>query len=119
MAEQDWTPSKITQGHLQSLTNQGFMTTTELTACLVPEDPAFPTPVERYVVTFVAFYEWGFGAPSHRFLRSLLQHYDLELHNLTPSGILHIVTFMTLCEAYIGIDPHFSMWNYFFRDWRP
>jgi hypothetical protein len=21
---------------------------------------------------------------------------------------------MTLCEAYIGIEPHFDMWNYFF-----
>jgi hypothetical protein len=22
---------------------------------------------------------------------------------------------MTLCEAYMGIEPHFNMWNYFFR----
>jgi hypothetical protein len=37
----------------------------------------------------------------------------MELHHLTPSGILHITTFVTLCEAYMGIDPHFIMWNYF------
>jgi hypothetical protein len=41
------------------------------------------------MVIFVAFYEWGFGASSHRFLRSLLLHYDLELHNLTPRGLAH------------------------------
>jgi hypothetical protein len=34
---------------------------------------------------------------------------------LTPSGILHIAAFVTLCEAYIGIEPHFNLWNYFFR----
>jgi hypothetical protein len=30
---------------------------TELATCRVPEDPAFPTPAEGYVVTFVEFYE--------------------------------------------------------------
>jgi hypothetical protein len=34
---------------------------------------------------------------------------------LTPLGILHIAAFMTLCEAYMGIGPHFDLWNYFFH----
>jgi hypothetical protein len=25
----------------------------------------------------------------------------------------------TLCEAYMGIDHHFGMWNYFFHVWHP
>jgi hypothetical protein len=41
--------------------------------------------------------------PLHQFLHSLLQHYCLELHNLT------------LCEVYMGIDPHFDLWDYFFH----
>jgi hypothetical protein len=57
------------------------------------------------VVAFVAIYKRGFGVPSHRFLRSLLQYYGLELHNLTPSGILHITAFVTMCEAFMGMDP--------------
>jgi hypothetical protein len=24
------------------------------------------------------------------------------------------VTFVTLCKAYMGIEPHFNLWNYFF-----
>jgi hypothetical protein len=87
----------------------------EHVACCVPVDPTFPAPVKGYMVSFVAFYEWGFGTPSHRFLRLLLQYYNLELHNLTPSGVLHIAAFMTLCEAYLRIDPEFNLWNYFFR----
>jgi hypothetical protein len=35
--------------------------------------------------------------------------------SLDPSGILHMVTFVTLCKAYMGIEPHFDLWNYFFR----
>jgi hypothetical protein len=62
-----------------------------------------------------AFYERGFGAPSHWFLHSLLQFYGLELHHLTSSGILHMVAFVTLCEPCMGVEPHFNLWNYFFR----
>jgi hypothetical protein len=105
MAEQDWTPSKVRQGHLQNIANQGMMMAMELVACLVPEDPAFPTPAEGYVVTFVAFYKSGFGMPSYWFLHSLLWYSGLELHNMNPSRGLHVATFMTLCEAYLEIDP--------------
>jgi hypothetical protein len=94
---------------------QGFMTAAKLMICRVPDDPAFPVPAEGYMVSFVAFYERGFGILSHRFLRSLLWYYDLELHHLTPSGVLHIAAFITLCGAYLGIDPEFNLWNYFFR----
>jgi hypothetical protein len=81
------------------------MTVMELAACRILGNPALLAPTDGYVVTFVAFYKRGFNAPSHRFLYSLLRHYGLELHNLTPSGVLHITTFVTLCEAYMGIDP--------------
>jgi hypothetical protein len=67
-----------------------------LVTCHVPEDPATPAPILE------------FGVPSDQFLCSLLQHYGLKLHNLAPSGILHIVTFMTLCGTYMGIDPILS-----------
>jgi hypothetical protein len=84
----------------------------KLATCHRPEDPASPTPVEGYVVSFLAFYKSRFSVSSHQFLHSLLQHYLLLLHNLTPSGILHVAAFVTLCEAYLGIDPHFNLWNY-------
>jgi hypothetical protein len=105
--------------HLQKLAKQGFMMATELTTCHVLEDPAFSTPVEGYVVSFMAFYEWGFGTPTHRFFRSWFQCYGLEMHNLTPLGLLHIVAFVTLWGAYLGIHPEFGLWNYFFHVWCP
>jgi hypothetical protein len=99
MTKQDWTPSKVTLEHLQNLVSQGFTIAMEVVTCCVPVDPVSPVPAEGYVVSFMAFYERGFGVPSHRFLRSLLHHYRLELHQLTPSEILHIATFVILCEA--------------------
>jgi hypothetical protein len=115
MVEQDWTPSTVTLGHLQTLVKHGFMATAKLEACHVLEDPVFPTPTEGYVVSFMAFYERGFGTPLHRFLCSLLRYYGLELHHLTPSGVLHIAAFVTLSEAYLKIDPELDLWKYFFH----
>jgi hypothetical protein len=89
----------------------------ELVTCCVPVDPSFSVPVGGYVMACVTFYERGFSVPSHQFLRSSLQFYDLELHHLTPLGILHIATFVILCEAYMGIEPHLNLWNYFFCAW--
>jgi hypothetical protein len=109
MAEHDWTPSTIMPSHLQNLVKQGFMIVVELMACHVSEDPVFPMPIEGYVVSFVVFYERGFSTPSHQFLRTLLWYYDLELHHMTPLGVLHIVAFVTLCEAFLGIDPKFDL----------
>jgi hypothetical protein len=57
--------------------------------------------------------------PSLWFLCSLLRYYDLELHHLTPLGVLHITAFVTLCEAYLGIGPKLDLWKYFFRVWDP
>jgi hypothetical protein len=88
--------------HLQKLMKLGFMSAMELEASQVLEDPAFPAPVEGYMVSFMAFYEQGFGLPPHGFLCSLLRYYGLELHHLTPWGVLHITAFVTLCEAYLG-----------------
>jgi hypothetical protein len=91
------------------------MIAVELTTYCVLEDPTSPAPMERYIMVCTAFYERGFDVPSHRILLSLLQFYGLELHHLTPSGILHMAAFVTLCEAYMRIEPQFDLWNYFFR----
>jgi hypothetical protein len=113
--EQDWTPSTVMLGHLQKLVKHGIMSAVELKACWVPKDPALPSPTEGYVVSFTAFYKPGFSVPPHPFLRSLLRNYGLELHHLTLFGVLHIAIFITLCEAYLGVDPDLDLWKYFFH----
>jgi hypothetical protein len=99
--------------HLQNLMNQGYMMMVEIATRHVPKDPASLVLMGGYVVACVAFYEWRFGVPSHQFFHSLLQFYGLELHHLTPSGIIDMAAFLTLCEAYMGIETYFNLWNYF------
>jgi hypothetical protein len=41
--------------------------------------------------------------------------YGVQLHQLTPNSILHIAYFITLCESFLGIEPHFLLWKFLFR----
>jgi len=63
---------------------------------------------------FVAFLFRGLSLPAHEFLRSLLFFYGIQLWQLTPNSILHLSIFITLCEAFLGIDPHWGLWRKIF-----
>jgi hypothetical protein len=34
---------------------------------------------------------------------------------MTPSEVMHIVAFVTLCEAYMRINIELDLWKYFFH----
>jgi hypothetical protein len=57
MAEQGWSPTEVTQAHLQDLMSQRFVMAAEPAIYHVPEDPASPVPMGGYVVSCMAFYE--------------------------------------------------------------
>jgi hypothetical protein len=95
------------------------MLVAELEACHVLDNATFPAPVRGCMVSFVVFYERGFDMPLHQFLRSPLWYYNLKLHHLTPSGVLHIAAFVTLCVAYLGINSELDLWKYLFHIWCP
>jgi hypothetical protein len=50
-----------------------------------------------------------FGVPANNFLRGLLHFYRIELVHIAPNTITIISTFVHLCEAYLGITPHFHI----------
>ncbi|KAK1667816.1 hypothetical protein QYE76_055975 [Lolium multiflorum] len=56
---------------------------------------------------------WSFR-PIHNLLRGLLFMYGLQLHHLTPNSILHISIFITLCEAFLGVQPNWALWKRIF-----
>jgi hypothetical protein len=94
----------------------GYMTMVEFATSVVLVGSVSHALAKGFVVVCAAFFEWGFGLPPHQFLCSLLRSYGLEQHHLTSSGILHMAAFVTLCEAYIGIEPLLKLWSHFFED---
>jgi hypothetical protein len=82
---------------------------------LLAAGEAFPTKGTGETVVFIAHIERSFGVPAGDFLRGLLQFYQIELVHLAPNSITIITTFIHLCEAFLGIAPHFHLWRHFFE----
>lgn len=66
-------------------------------------------------VVFARFVERGLALPTSDFFRGLLDYYSLQLVHLNPNGILHISIFVHLCEAFLGVEPHFNLFRKIFR----
>ena len=65
-------------------------------------------------VIFCDFVERGLAVPVSDFLQALLQFWGIQLHHLTPQSILHLSIFTHLCEAFLGVLPHFHLFQHFF-----
>ena len=50
----------------------------------------------------------------HWFLRGLLNEWGLELQHLNPTGVLHIAGFVTVYEAFLGMEPHMDLFRWIF-----
>ncbi|KAM0872464.1 hypothetical protein ACQ4PT_038708 [Festuca glaucescens] len=74
-----------------------------------PGSSSRPKPPKGFTVMFAAFLLRGLSLPAHEFLRSLIFFYGIQLWQLTPNSILHLSIFITLCEAFLGIDPHWGL----------
>src|SRR5436190_21017183 len=74
----------------------------------------FPTTNTSEVVVFEPFFYRGFALPTSKFFRGLLHFYEIKLVNLNPNSILHISTFIHLCEAFLGVQPYFALFRHIF-----
>ena len=50
----------------------------------------------------------------HWFLRRLLNEWGLDLQHLNPTRVLHIVGFINICEAFLGMEPHANFFRWLF-----
>jgi hypothetical protein len=108
-----WVPSAFTQKELDKAKADGLVSNND--SIIFPSTERIPKPPSGYWVMFLAFLLHGLSLPAHEFLRGLLYVYGVQLHQLTPNSILHIACFMTLCESFLGIEPHFLLWRSIFR----
>jgi hypothetical protein len=108
-----WIPSSFNDTDLKKAKREGFLS--ESTEIIFPRDEAIPSPPTEFWVMFLAFLFRGLSLPAHEFLHGLLFVYGVQMHQLTPNSLLHISCFITLCEAFLGIDPHWILWKYLFR----
>jgi hypothetical protein len=111
-AATSWVPSIFTQKDLNKARADGLISDDD--QVIFPSTERIPKPIDGFWVMFFAFLLHGLSLPAHEFLRGLLFVYGVQLHQLTPNSILHIACFITLCESFLGIDPHFLFWRSLF-----
>ena len=74
-----------------------------------------PSEDTDQIVVFKSFYEKDFTLPTGAFFCGLLHFYELEVTHLKPNSIAQIAIFIHLCEGYLGIAPHFKLWQVLYR----
>jgi hypothetical protein len=109
----DWIASTITKRDEKKMRSLGLISDNEEDVRL-PGSDSRPNPPTGFTVMFAAFLYRGLSLPAHEFLWCLLFSYGIHLWQLTPNSILHLAIFITICEAFLGIDPHWGLWKIFF-----
>ena len=104
----DWARSTFSQEDVDELKRQDLLVGMEYR---IPGDEEIPKPPKGWRVIFFSFLFRGLSLPAHEFLRGLLFVYGLQLYHLTPNSLLHIAVFITFCECYLGIYPHWGLWK--------
>ena len=102
-------PSSVTEEDVLKLREARFLTG-EISHRLPAQGQVIPTPKPGESVVFMSHFLRGLGFPTDPFVRGLMFYYGLEFHDLAPESILHISSFIVVCEAFLRITPHFGLW---------
>jgi hypothetical protein len=111
-AATSWVPSEFKQKDLEKAQADDLISDDDQVT--FPSTDRIPKPPSGFRVMFFDFLLRGLSLPVHEFLRGLFFVYGVQLHQLTPNSILHIACFITVCESFLGIEPHFLLWKYLF-----
>ena len=102
-------PSSVMEEDMLKLREAKFLTA-EISHRLPAQRQAIPSPQPGESKVFMSHFLRGLGFPMDPFLRGLMFYYGLEFHDLAPESILHISSFIVVCEAFLRIKPHFGLW---------
>jgi hypothetical protein len=108
-----WVPLLFEESDLKKAKKDDFIP--EAAPIIFPSDEHVSSLPQGYRVMFLAFLLCGLSLPAHEFLHGLLFVYGMQLHQLMPNSILHMACFVTLCESFLGINPHWVLWKFLFR----
>ena len=87
----------MTEEAIQSLEEEGCFLEGK---CCLPRGEVVPLPEVDEVIMFKDFFAYGLQIPLIYFLRLVLETFKVQLHHLTPNGILTLSKFCYACETY-------------------
>jgi hypothetical protein len=115
-SHKEWKKSKAKTEDLLALLNSGLLREKEVDMWRATVGE--PYPIKKNldeIPMFTRFVERGLALPVSNFFKELLDYYSIEYLNLNPDGIFHTSIFVHLCEAFLGIKPHWVLFRKFFH----
>ena len=104
-----WMPSSVTKEVIKKLREARYLTA-EISHRLPARGQVIPTPEPNKSVVFISHFLRGLGLALDPFVRGLMFYYGLDFHDLAPDSLLHITSFIVVCEAFLRSTPHFILW---------
>jgi hypothetical protein len=103
--------SVVSESDLLHLVSVGVLPPKELCSWRICRGVTVPSEDTHESIIYIPFLIRGLALPISSFFRGLLDFYHLNLTHLNPNSILQVSVFVHLCEAYLGILPHFGLWK--------
>jgi hypothetical protein len=107
--------SVVSEADLLHLVEIGVLPPKELCSWRIWRGAIVPIEDTHEAVIFVPFLIRGLALPVSPFFCGLIVFYSQNLTHLYPNFVLQIVVFVHLCEAFLGILPHFGLWKYLYH----
>ena len=109
-----WRKSKMSEAAVQELENMGLLQSQAVIQWRAGEGEDYPFEGTLETIVFRDFMKCGLAVPVSEFFYALLRFWGIQLRHLTPQSILHLSIFTYFCEAFLGILPHFHLFQHFF-----
>ena len=109
-----WRKSRMSESLVRELENMGLLQEQGVSQWRAGEGEDYPMEGTLETVMFRDFVERGLTLPVSEFFYRLLQFLRVQLHRLTPQSIMHLSIFTHFCEAFLGLLPHFHLFQHFF-----
>jgi hypothetical protein len=107
--------SVVSEADLLHLIETSVLPLKELCSSRIWHGVTIPIEDTHEDVIFVSFLIRGLALLASHFFSGLLDFYALNLTHLNPNFVLQIAVFVHLCEAFLGILPHFGLWKYLYH----
>jgi hypothetical protein len=112
----EWKKSKAKTEDLLALLNSGFLREKEVDMWCASAGDLYPMEKNLdEIPMFARFVERGLALPGSDFFKGLLDYYGIAYLNMNPNGIFHVSVFIHFCEAFLGIKPHWVLFQKFFH----
>ena len=98
----DFGPSLMTKDMIEELRQLGCFGDAKVKPS---EGEMIPKPKAADAVVFRDFFVYGLRFPTARFLCQVLEAFEVQLHHLTPNGIVTLSKFCWTCLSY-GAEPN-------------